>query len=52
MGTKIITCNCISEFQDKLYGDKKRVHNLSFDSKKCTCTVCGNVKLLKEEKVK
>lgn len=33
-------CKCISEFQDKLYGKGRRLHNLTI-ARSC-CTVCGN----------
>ena len=34
-------CDCVSEFQDKEYGKKMRLHSLSADEKSSTCTVCG-----------
>lgn len=34
-------CNCTHEFQDKTYGYRMRVHNLSPDGKKAYCTVCS-----------
>ena len=45
--TKIMRCNCTSEFQDKLYGKQMRVINLRDSSKhknEGTCTVCGTKK--------
>ena len=42
MSTKIITCKCNSEYQDKTYGEQKRIHNKMKDSNKYRCTVCGN----------
>lgn len=41
--TKIIKCNCKSDFQDERYGKSMRVYNVGEKSGKCTCTVCGNV---------
>jgi len=38
--TKILKCNCVSEFQDKTYGVGNRVFNES--EKGATCTVCGS----------
>jgi hypothetical protein len=37
----IMQCNCTHEFQDKTYGYRMRVHNLSPDGKKAYCTVCS-----------
>lgn len=37
-------CDCESEYQDKLYGKKMRLHNISQKGKNkglCICTVCG-----------
>jgi hypothetical protein len=47
---KIAKCNCESEFQDKQYGTKMRVHNAKQKSDVYTCTVCGTVKNLKDVK--
>lgn len=49
MATEIKTCdngNCVSEYQDKKYGNKKRVHNNSggINKKVAKCTVCGTKK--------
>ena len=44
-GTTKERCNCISDFQDKLYGIGMRVHNVKLDkSKGSYCTVCGHHK--------
>jgi len=40
--TTIKTCNCKHKYQDKTYGNKKRVHNEC--EKGYRCTVCGDVK--------
>ena len=45
-GSTTLPCSCKSDFQDKRYGSGNRIHNLSKDAKKATCTVCGKVKLL------
>jgi hypothetical protein len=39
MGVKIESCDCKSEYQDRMYGKGKRVKNEGKD--KVTCTVCG-----------
>ncbi len=45
-GTAILDCTCKNEFQDKMYGKGKRVHNVL--AKKSTfdyrCTACENCK--------
>lgn len=44
--TKILSCNCNlgngAEYQDKVYGKQKRLHNPS--NKGYRCTVCGSLK--------
>ena len=37
--TKVIRCNCDSEYQDKNYGIGMRLHNPNKNGYKCT--VCG-----------
>ena len=41
-------CNCIREYQDKIYGKGKRVHNekkpKNAGTKEYRCTVCGKDK--------
>lgn len=44
--TTIKQCSCASEFQDKTFGNKMRVHNMSADNKDGVCTICGNKKRL------
>lgn len=45
-GTKILLCECPSEYQNKKYGRNKRVHNMcGRDGKRSRCTVCGKDKL-------
>lgn len=46
-GTKILKCDCIHEYQDKLYGKGMRVHtsgNPQSTRPKFTCTVCTKIK--------
>ena len=42
--TKLKTCNCKSEFQDKQYGKDQRVHNRTKQAmgkeSKWRCTIC------------
>ena len=38
-GTEIRTCTCMSEFQDNVYGNNKRLMNIN--TKGCAYTVCG-----------
>lgn len=40
---KIIKCTCKNEFQDKRYGEQRRVHNEN--AKGWICTICKNEKL-------
>ncbi len=43
-GTKILTCTCISAFQDELYGTKKRVANKcggKTTNSNYKCSVCS-----------
>lgn len=40
--TKVIRCGCSSDYQDKKYGMKNRLHNQARDG--WTCTVCGKKK--------
>jgi hypothetical protein len=42
---KVMKCNCISEFQDSVYGKGKRYYNTKSKDRKLTgytCTVCGH----------
>lgn len=48
--TKIMSCNCKSEFQDSIYGKGKRLFNMKDPRKnkdEATCTVCGTKKSTK-----
>lgn len=38
----ILSCSCIHEYQDKVYGLHNRVHNACIKGHRCT--VCGNIK--------
>jgi len=40
-GTIVISCDCKSESQDKLYGKQRRVANLCKKGEMARCTVCG-----------
>lgn len=39
---KCYVMDCVSEYQDKRYGKKKRIYNEKVDNK-LRCTVCGNI---------
>jgi hypothetical protein len=39
--TVVINHDCISQFQDKVYGKNRRLANVKKSETKCTCTVCG-----------
>lgn len=43
-GSAIKGCNCDHSYQDKVYGRGNRVHAVSADGQKATCTVCGNTR--------
>ena len=43
--TKVLSCNCKSEYQDERHGKGRRVHNKGKregESAYYKCTVCGN----------
>jgi hypothetical protein len=46
--TKILPCGCESEYQDKIYGRKLRLHNETRKKPSAdggwACTVCGKIK--------
>jgi len=46
MPTKILTCKCKSEYQDKRYGKNRRVHNQggTIQTPTWKCTVCSDKK--------
>jgi hypothetical protein len=44
MSTAIKTCDCKHEFQDKKYGEGKRVHNLVNKDGTWRCTVCSKIR--------
>lgn len=46
MRTKVMTCKCHHEAQDKLHGKDQRVHNPAGGKQggKWRCTVCGDTK--------
>jgi hypothetical protein len=41
MEVRIMRCTCKHEYQDKRYGEGKRVHNLAVKAEAWRCTVCG-----------
>jgi len=43
--TKIISCECKSEYQDKRYGAGKRVANVTDKGGDARCTVCNKIKM-------
>ena len=49
--SKVMTCRCVSEYQDKLYGQSMRVHNPTAKESGWRCTVCDNTKAGPPEKV-
>lgn len=51
----ILKCNCKHHFQDSVYGEAQRVHNLATkkstsDQKAYRCTVCSNVQMVSAKK--
>lgn len=48
MSTKVLSCSCKHDFQDKKYGRSKRLHNKMAGSEKALkryrCTVCAKVR--------
>jgi len=38
--TTVLRCKCTSEFQDITYGKGMRLHNITQDGKKASCTIC------------
>ena len=42
--SKLMTCRCVSEYQDKLYGQSMRVHNPTAKESGWRCTVCDDTK--------
>lgn len=47
MAVKIIRCDCVHEYQDKLYGKGNRVCNVMKNADKARCSVCSKVKDIK-----
>ena len=47
MTIKILTCSCEHEYQDKLYGKHKRVHNQTKkqNGEVYRCTVCSKERI-------
>lgn len=55
MPTKIISCQCKHEYQDKLYGNNKRVYNKTVkgttpDTQGYRCTVCSSLSTKNKKK--
>ena len=48
---KLMTCRCVSEYQDRLYGQSMRVHNPTAKETGWSCTVCDDTKAGQPEKV-
>lgn len=47
-GTIVKPCDCKNQFQDEVYSRGNRLHNITADSKKASCTVCeGGAKYAK-----
>lgn len=46
MPSEIKNCDCKSDYQDKKYGQGKRVHNIGKKggNKSAKCTVCAKIK--------
>jgi len=51
MATKIVKCNCVSEYQDGVHGNGNRLHNFAAKNGSWRCTVCGNEKAAPKEKL-
>lgn len=49
--TKILTCKCEHEGQDKMYGYHKRLCNLTKKENTYRCTVCGELVVARAEQV-
>jgi predicted SprT family Zn-dependent metalloprotease len=41
----IAKCKCRNSYQDKRYGQSKRVHNPTKDGNNMACVVCGDKKV-------
>ncbi len=41
--TNVRFCTCVHEGQDKMFGKRNRLHNLT-KKEDWRCTVCGNIK--------
>ena len=48
MATKILTCTCKHELQDKLHGHGQRVFNSTSKQQTFRCTVCKKERILGE----
>ncbi len=48
--TKLLTCTCVHDYQDKKYNFKKIHNSCGREGKRFRCTVCGKEKDLSAEK--
>jgi len=50
MTAKILKCDCVHEYQDKIHGKGKRVHNFAKNANNKSggwrCTVCQKIKAM------
>lgn len=48
MGALVLSCSCVSDYQDRRYGAGRRVHNQTTKTPPSPppyrCTVCGQVR--------
>jgi hypothetical protein len=49
-GTRVMSCVCVSKFQDATYGAGRRLHNAMKADGKFRCTVCEREKDTGERK--
>jgi len=52
MGSAIINCTCDHDFQDRMYGRKKRVGNMTRTEGEARCTVCEKTSNYRKKKGK
>jgi hypothetical protein len=50
--SKLMTCRCVSAYQDRHYGQSMRVHNPTAKENGWRCTVCDDTKAGQPEKVR
>ena len=49
--SKLMTCRCVSQYQDEKFGKQQRVHNPTAKESGWRCTVCNDTKAGQPEKV-